>query len=97
MHIPEPTTNIKARQNTRGTLWSAREIDSVVLSAEQERHTRCVSRCLKKKKKKNITIGDRVNTRERGSLAAVFSDRRTNSGKPELQNRKIILCNASTP
>ena len=30
---------LKARWNTRGTLWSAREIASVALSAEQERHT----------------------------------------------------------
>ena len=37
----------KARWNTRGTLWSAREIASVALSAEQERHTGCVSLCLK--------------------------------------------------
>ena len=37
----------KARWNTRGTLWSAREKASVALSAELERHTRCVSHCLK--------------------------------------------------
>ena len=45
------TLHLKARWNTRGTLWSAREREreraSVALSAEQERHTRCVSRCLK--------------------------------------------------
>ena len=40
-------TTFKARLNTRGTLWSARERASVALSAEQERHTKCVSRCLK--------------------------------------------------
>ena len=41
-----PSTSLKARWNTCGTLWSAREIAAVALSAEQERHTRCVSRCL---------------------------------------------------
>ena len=39
--------NIKARCNTHETLWRAREITSVRLSAEQEGHTKCVSRCLK--------------------------------------------------
>ena len=38
---------LKARRNTRGTLWSARERVLVALSAEQERHTKCVSRFLK--------------------------------------------------
>ena len=38
---------LKARWNTRGTLWSARERASVALSAKQERHTGCVSLCLK--------------------------------------------------
>ena len=31
--------DIKARWNTRGTLWSAREIASMALSTEQARHT----------------------------------------------------------
>ena len=54
----------------------------------------------------HVTIGDRVNTRERGSLAILprpcfqtverIRDALTR-GKSELQNRKIILCNASTP
>ena len=39
--------HVKARWNTRGTLWSARERALVALSAEQERHTKCVSSCLK--------------------------------------------------
>ena len=34
-------------RNTCGTLWSAREIASVALSAEQERYTKFFSRCLK--------------------------------------------------
>ena len=54
-----------------------------------------------------VAIGDRVNTRERGSLANILPrpcfqtverirDALTR-GKSGLQNRKIILCNASTP
>ena len=53
-----------------------------------------------------VTIGDRVNTRQRGSVAILprpcfqtverIRDALTR-GKSELQNRKIILCNASTP
>ena len=40
-------SHLKARGNIRGTLWSAREIASVALSAEQEKHTGCFSLCLK--------------------------------------------------
>ena len=43
--------SLKARWNTRGTLWSARERALVARSTEQETHTKCVSRCPKAERK----------------------------------------------